>query len=107
MRGLFGGTNVEFMRVVEDDQFRFSHRLPGNGGDDFIAQRFDRADRILSRQMYAKHAPAMRLERLEISQVLRLVELREIVRRTRDHNRVAMVLSDLQKQAGVRTALVQ
>ena len=67
------------MRVVEDDQFRLSHRLPGDGRDDFVAQRFDRADWNVSRQMHANHAAAMRFERLEVAEVLCLVELREIV----------------------------
>ena len=107
MRSFFGGAHVEFLRVVQDDQFRFRHMLPGNRGDNLLAKRFDRVDRIVSRQMDANHAPSMRLERLEISKILRLVELREIVRRTGDSNRLAMVLRDLQEQAGVRTALVQ
>src|ERR1700722_9323905 len=81
--------------------------LPRDRLDDFAAKCLERHDCIVSGQMHANHAPAMRLERLEIAKVLRLVELRKIVRRTGDGNRFAMVLRDLQEHSRVRTALVQ
>src|SRR5208282_2852049 len=107
VRHFFGSADVELLRVVEDDQFRFRHKLPCNGRDDLPAERLDRTDWIVSRQMYANDAPAMRFERLEIAERLRLVELREVIWLTGNRNRVATVLRDLQEQAGVRTALVQ
>src|SRR5277367_1587988 len=75
--------------------------------DDLAAQRFERIDRIVARQMHPDDAPPARLERLEIADVLRVVELRETVSYTRYLDRVAMVLRDLEEQAGVGTALVQ
>src|SRR5271167_2119190 len=81
--------------------------LPCDRLDDFAAKLFESCNCIVSRQMHANHAAATRLERLEIAEVLRLVELREIVRRARYTNRFAMVLRDLEEQAGVRATLMQ
>src|SRR5580700_6175856 len=81
--------------------------LPRDRLDDFAAKCLQRVDCIVSGQMHANHAPALRLERLEIAEVLRLVELRKIVRSARNSNRLAMFLGDLQEQSDVRTALVQ
>src|SRR5258708_27966665 len=81
--------------------------LPRDRLDDFAAKCLERHDCIVSGQMHANHAPAMSFERLEIAEVLRLVELRKIVRRTGDGNRFAMVLRGLKEQSRVRTALVQ
>src|SRR5712692_2874944 len=75
--------------------------------DDLLAKIFELADWILSRQMDPNHAPAVRLEGLKVAEVLRLIEHREIVRRARYRNRLAMVLRDLQKESGVGSALVQ
>src|SRR5215469_4495361 len=82
-------------------------RSAGNRCRELLAQRLDCADRIVSRQMHTDHAPSMRFERLEISQILRLVELREIVRRAGNRDRFTMILRDLQEQSRVRTALVE
>src|SRR6266851_180566 len=75
--------------------------------DDLLAKDFERADWILSRQMDSNHAPAMRLEGLEVAEVLRLIQHREVVRSARYRNRLAMVLRDLQIESGVGSAFVQ
>ncbi len=76
---------------------RQSRRLLCDRFNDLLTKIFQRADWILSRQMDPNHAASMRLERLEIAEVLRLIEHREVVRRARYRNRFAMVLRDLQK----------
>src|SRR5260370_41116683 len=86
---------------------RGQRRLLRDRLDELLAKIFERANRILSRQMNPNHAPPMRLERLEVAEVLRLIQHREVVRRARYRNRFAMVLRYLQKEPGVGSALVQ
>src|SRR5882672_5371363 len=86
---------------------RQSRRLLCDRFDDLLAKDFQRADWILSRQMDPNHAASMRLEGLEVAEVLRLIQHREVILRARYRNRLAMVLRDLQKESGVRSAFVQ